>query len=330
MVNARARPWTAGRSLELALLAAMWAIGGVLCLLAAQFPIDHNAPVGLLRVLGAVRLLVGLGLFLAGPRLSRGGMHVAIAALVLGGGLLISRAHTTGGQLMVAWSFQWIAVYVALFFSPRTARAYALLITVACVTGIALAGVRGAVAVAVLVSVTVWAAAIALSALSERLREQADTDPLTGLLNRSGFTKAADREHALAGRTGAPLAIAVLDLDGFKRVNDMHGHAAGDRLLAELARTWGATLRPGDVLARIGGDEFLVMLPATSLEDAGAALTRLHEAHAAAWSAGVAQWQRDETLADCLLRADGLLYDEKARKSEPGPPLSAAVLVSAR
>ncbi len=171
---------------------------------------------------------------------------------------------------------------------------------------------------------TVWVATLLLSALVARLRAQADTDPLTGLLNRTGFAKAANREHALAGRTGAPLTVAVLDLDGFKHVNDAHGHAAGDRVLAELADAWMRTLRPGDVLARYGGDEFVVMFPATAAADAAEPIARMRGAHPAEWSAGIVEWRRGETLQACLGRADERLYEAKAARRASAATVSPA------
>ena len=94
---------------------------------------------------------------------------------------------------------------------------------------------------------------------SSRLRHEAQTDSLTGLLNRKGLAPAAERAFALADRTEIPLTVALVDLDDFKTVNDRHGHAAGDRLLVQMTRTWSEELQPGDIFARLGGDEFLVI-----------------------------------------------------------------------
>jgi diguanylate cyclase (GGDEF)-like protein len=330
MIEARAGASTAGRSaaavrwvgrlrgkelpgeVTALIVIALVATGG--CLLASAVRVGAQEPVALLRVLALAAALIAATLFAAGPWLPRAALHGAVGAFVVGATVLTAIAHTTAGLMMAARSFQWLAVYAALFLPPRAARLHAVAITLGCVTAVALAHLPGTFAEAVIVCVTVWVATLLLSALSERLRAQADTDHLTGLLNRNGFTKAANREHALAGRTGTPLAIAVLDLDGFKDVNDEHGHAAGDRMLAELAGAWARTLRPGDVLARFGGDEFLVMFPATSEAEAAEALVRLRAAHGADWSAGIAEWRLGETLADCLARADSHLYEAKAAR----------------
>lgn len=292
------------------------------CLLATRFPLGERQPQTLLLGLGAGSGLMAVALFAAAPRMPRASLHVAIGTIVLGAAVLASHAHTAAGLMTVARIFQWMAVYCALFLRPREARLHAVALTIACVAAFVIANIPRTVMEAITVSITIWFATLLLGALSEGLRAQADTDPLTGLLNRNGFTKLANREHALAGRTGAPLALAVLDLDGFKRVNDEHGHAAGDRVLAEVAHAWVAALRPGDALARFGGDEFLLMFPATSAADAAQPLGRLRGAHPAAWSAGVVEWQQGETLAACLARADGRLYEAKAARRAPAPGLS--------
>lgn len=117
--------------------------------------------------------------------------------------------------------------------------------------------------------------------LEMRLERQALTDPLTGLGNRRYLENQAAMEIARAERNGAPLALIAIDLDHFKRINDAHGHDVGDLVLQSFANTAQQQLRAGDVLCRMGGEEFVVLLPDTSRDQALLIAQRLREAIAA-------------------------------------------------
>lgn len=117
--------------------------------------------------------------------------------------------------------------------------------------------------------------------LERRLERQALMDPLTGLGNRRYLENQATMEIARAERSQAPLALIAIDLDHFKRINDAHGHDAGDLVLQSFANTAKQQLRAGDVLCRIGGEEFVVLLPDTSRDQALQIAQRLREAIAA-------------------------------------------------
>jgi diguanylate cyclase (GGDEF)-like protein/PAS domain S-box-containing protein len=113
--------------------------------------------------------------------------------------------------------------------------------------------------------------------LSEIRKAHADAmrDPLTGLLNRRGFVERVSREISRASKAGRALGTAYLDLDGFKRINDVQGHPVGDACLVEVARLLENTIRPGDVVARLGGDEFAILMPSLTPDHARAAVERL-------------------------------------------------------
>lgn len=152
-------------------------------------------------------------------------------------------------------------------------------------------------------------------------RRQARHDPLTGLPNRLLFDELASSRLSEARRHGASLAMLAIDLDGFKAVNDMHGHAAGDAVLMAAASRISALLRESDVVARLGGDEFAVLLGDARLGDAehvgGKVIAALSAAYpgvvpAVSCSVGIALHPQDgHTVAELCLHADRALYEAK-------------------
>jgi diguanylate cyclase (GGDEF)-like protein len=156
------------------------------------------------------------------------------------------------------------------------------------------------------------------------LESQAHTDVLTGLANRRHFFESAEAELARAKRYAIPLSLLMLDIDHFKEVNDAHGHRTGDRVLQQLARTCLEVLRTVDVVGRVGGEEFAVLLPETALEGAVEVAERLRQAIAEAEvardegvplritvSIGVATLDDNANLDTLMSRADAALYDAK-------------------
>ena len=149
-------------------------------------------------------------------------------------------------------------------------------------------------------------------------------DPLTGVANRRYFFERAEEEFMRARRYLQPLAVALIDIDHFKQVNDQHGHAAGDQVLRHLTHLSRELLRDADLLARIGGEEFAILMPSTNVHGARKLADRLRQMIAeqevdlggqrlrVQFSAGVTQLRdEDQSIEDCLRRADEAMYRAK-------------------
>jgi diguanylate cyclase len=152
-----------------------------------------------------------------------------------------------------------------------------------------------------------------VEAQAAQLRDLATIDELTGLPNRRGWATALSVAMEQARRDDAPLSVALIDLDHFKRFNDELGHQAGDRLLRGAAAAWRDALRGADQIARYGGEEFVVLLNHTDATAAEAVLDRLRAVTPAGqtFSAGVATWIAPETSDELIARADRALYGAK-------------------
>jgi diguanylate cyclase (GGDEF)-like protein len=311
---------------------------GLLCMYAAATLLTameafttHDGSVArtpLLLVVGAGSVLTA-GLWLFGHRAG----PAALGALVaIGTALTAVEIHYTDGVPNAATLFYFWAMLYAFYVFPRR---HALLQA-------ALVGVEYALVIYLnpptFSSVTHWATTMAaivgaglfvgnltdrLDDRMERLADDARTDALTGLLNRRGFDQAVVDELARARRGGRPLSILITDLDHFKQVNDVHGHAAGDETLRRVAAVIDARRRHCDTVARYGGEEFTLILPDASAAGALAAADLLREtlerhfagsAVGVTASFGVATFPADGTTADELMRhADEALYVAKAR-----------------
>ncbi len=155
---------------------------------------------------------------------------------------------------------------------------------------------------------------------AETFYELAILDPLTGLYNRRFAEDHLKAEIARVEKRGDPLAVLLLDLDKFKTINDRYGHSAGDQVLKEFARRLKKSTRGSDIAVRLGGDEFMVILPECSQEKVQLILSRLAdfkimvegETVPVSSSRGWAQYQRSETAEELLRRGDKALYADKA------------------
>lgn len=151
-------------------------------------------------------------------------------------------------------------------------------------------------------------------ALLGQVEEMARSDALTGLPNRHALNEQLPREQARARREETELCLAIIDIDHFKAYNDTHGHLAGDEMLRSCAIAWDSAVRGADMLVRFGGEEFLVVLPNCSLEEADEIVERLRAATPGeqTCSAGLALWDGVESIDELISRADSALYMAKA------------------
>ena len=305
----------------LGLLALLYGCAATMCAAGALWPMHPRTPVVLLTALAAVGALASATLWHLRDRAPMALVHAALALLSVLTAVLAWRSVTTVGVVGLGPVLVALGVLAGHVLPPAAARLQ-VAGGVAVVTAGALAAAPGGF-------VSSWLAAVVTAAVlteaqirqSGTLRHAAGTDPLTGVANRRAWEAEATGLLALASRTGEPLTLAVLDLDGFKAVNDTAGHSAGDALLRSLATRWSAELRRSDLLGRLGGDEFVLCLPGTDTVRCAELLQRLHAVSSSPWSAGTATARPGEDLDAVLARADAALYREKSarRSGRPTP-----------
>ena len=181
-----------------------------------------------------------------------------------------------------------------------------------------------ALGIVTLPCLSIGALMLAYDRMAERMERLAAIDELTGALVRREFMAQAELHVERANRAKSRFAAAILDIDNFKAVNDVHGHAAGDRALAHFSSIVSQGIRRGDIFGRLGGEEFAILFPETTRADAMTLVNslRLHLAASTlevpcgevtcTFSAGVDEYQANEMLANLMARADAALYSAKA------------------
>jgi diguanylate cyclase (GGDEF)-like protein len=327
-VNLRTPEDEAARRRQMARTAAgLFCAATVVTLLSIVLPHQPQLEIdGLVFVAGAAATGT-LVLVFAGERLPAWTCHFwpAFGTMLVSFGLLFNGERLGGAAGGDEMYYLWVALFAA-YYLGRVATAFQVAIIAAAYTAVLIAIDPGPIAT------SRWLTTIGLTAgsavvvrlLSERierlvaeLRLAAATDPLTGLLNRRAFEERLERELARTRRTGEPFGLLLVDVDRFKQLNDRLGHAAGDEALTALAQTLAGAVRAVDTVARIGGDEFAVLLAGTADERARDVADRLTAGAGVPISIGAASYGPDGTTADDISRAaDAALYAAK-RGGEP-------------
>lgn len=331
----------------------------------------HDPARSAAALFGAASLVTVIGLLLPHvPQVDEGGLvFVSVAAGLVAAALLLGRNRiplaayplvALTGTVLVSLSlyfngerhggpaggdemyYLWIVLWAAFYLRRHALALQVLAVLVA--YGVTLHGIDpggSAPSRWITLSGLVVGAAIVVRLLSERvealireLRATASTDPLTGLANRRGLMEAYARELAQHQRSGLPFSLLVADLDRFKQINDELGHKAGDRALVEISGLILAHVRAVDTAARIGGDEFAVLLSEADGVHAASVAERLdaavqdhstREGWPGAISIGVSVSSADGASLDDLLRhADSRLYLVKRRSARDRAQLDAA------
>jgi diguanylate cyclase (GGDEF)-like protein len=279
--------------------------------LSASAPTSQYAGCGcLLAAIAGVLLVFGAHI---GPRglLGLAGVRIAVVALTL------SSATNGGATLFAGAGLIWVALWVTAFYPVRTVTwtFVAAIAAVAFASAINPEHLRTAVDALPMITGGI-VLSLLLGQVLGGLRHEARHDELTGLLNRRGLDQAV-RELSSGRRFAASAhSLVVIDLDGLKLVNDHAGHVAGDQMLVTFATELQTAARGVDLTARIGGDEFIAILPGLTIGAAIKWAEAMHESSGIAWSYGVAERGDGEELENWLNRADKLMYAAKMATRE--------------
>ncbi len=297
-------------------LAGALLVVAALCLGGGFLPLDPSTPVE--RWFAAAVLLVGLAVLVlrAGDR--PWVMPTSLVASLVAGGVLIASCVTAEGVVIVSLGPILAAQFSAYAFDRRISRWILPLALVVLTAGMLLAPAPGSVITWLVLTVMTVLSTVLLGTVTQALRWYATTDDLTGALARGAFLDRVGAELRDSRRTGAPVTLVSVDVDDFKVINDTHGHIVGDEVLAGLVLQWREAGGSRDVIGRVGGDEFVLLMPGRTRADADAWVRDMRGRSTTSWSAGSAQALREDDTASLVGRADAALYEAKSRRRAGG------------
>lgn len=293
----------------------MFVLGGLTMLACAAVASSGSVYEPTLIGIGVGAPFIGAGLWLRRRRLPAV-LHpwlVAFGTVLLTG--LIASSGSSSVGVSFSFFFTWIALYSVLFLEPHQVALQLVLAAAGYAAGFALSrgGVEQLSVVEPLVLVSVVGTFGIVVEMLARALQASEIDPLTRTFNRRGMERVLHAALQKAAAAGEDVVLALIDVDDFKVVNDRRGHLAGDQVLQDLATAWRSALRGGDILCRVGGDEFVAVLPGCEAPDAVAILRRLREDQriGVTCSIGAAVWRPGESIDGLLAHADGALYEAK-------------------
>jgi diguanylate cyclase (GGDEF)-like protein len=297
----------------------LYAAGAILVTASLFLPHPADSKDAGILALAALAGTVSVLLLTLARRLPAWLLQVTIA---LGSALISLCVYFAGQPSAFVAMFIWVVLAAAFFFPGRRTAvqvAWLLATYAAALYSIPDTGYSPLTRL-LLTAIAFGTAAAVVSWLSESVNRRVEvsesrarTDPLTGIANRRWLDEELTRELAWARRHSASLCAAIIDLDDLKAFNDEHGHLAGDHLLVSAVAAWRRVVRPSDFIARVGGDEFMLLMPDCSAEAAVAVLDRVHGAtpENASCSAGLTPWDEPESALELFNRADAALYAAK-------------------
>lgn len=267
--------------------------------------------------LWATVMAVGGLLVLAYPHPSTWRWMIALICAALAPPLTMLFHDQLAAQVWALIPAMLLALYIRAVLGRWRARIFCASLAGISVAALLVAPAPAPTLWAFLFVVCILGAAEIFGALGATLLDGAMRDPLTSVWNRTGAVTATARLVARAQRRGEEIAVIVFDVDDFKGVNDLHGHAAGDRILIDLTASWTTMAPPNSVVARLGGDEFVVIVADHDFARAEALAVELIDGHSVTVTYGVAVGSPDaDVLGSLLAEADADLYRRKLRRHQ--------------
>ena len=285
----------------------------------AFFDTDSGASAWSMLVTGLIGVGAAVALWYAPRPLPRRflGYATGVAVVVLFTAFTVSDGVVS--RLLCIQAAMFLGMHIGAYWPERIGWIWASVLTVSTLVASTLSSFDVAFVVYALTALGIVAATETFGAFARRMRHSATHDPLTGLLNRQGLEDKVEKLLPVFAARGLPVSMAVLDLDHFKTINDKYGHLAGDVLLSRVATAWRSKLRRGDVLGRLGGDEFLLFMPGTREIEAAQLLHELHLSHPAEWSVGLVCMPTVRRWSELYRAADAELYRAKRARAPRSP-----------